>query len=64
MGRFYQEVIMGAHQAIGMHLDIIALHRTADILQKFLPVPLAPEYIHSRVSAVHYVIESAREFYS
>lgn len=34
--RFDQKVIMGAHQTIGMHLDIIARDRTADILQKFL----------------------------
>ena len=60
MGRFYQKVIMGAHQAIAMHLDIIALYRLADILQKFSPVPLAPEYMQSRVSSIHHLIKSTR----
>jgi len=62
LGRFDQKVIMGAHQAISMHLDIIALDRTADILQKFIPVTLALEYGHPRVSTVHDVIESTRVF--
>jgi hypothetical protein len=64
MRRFYQEVIVCGHQTIGMHLYLIALHRLTDILQKPFPVSPTLEYIHSRVSAIHHVIESTRKFYS
>jgi len=62
MGRFYQEVIMRGHQTVGMHLDPVSFRRLADIFQELFPVPLAPVYIHSRVSAIHHVIESTRDY--
>jgi hypothetical protein len=64
MGCFDQEVKMRGHEAVGMHLDSVPFYRLADIRQNLFPIPLAPEYVHSRVSAIHYVIESTWKFYS
>jgi hypothetical protein len=58
------QVIMRGHQAIGMHLDPVSFHRLADVFQELSPVPLAPEYIHSRVPAIYHVMEGTLKFYS
>jgi len=52
---------MRGHQAIGMHLDPVSFHHLSDIFQELFPVPRAPVYIHSRVSAIHHVIEGTRD---
>jgi hypothetical protein len=45
-------------------IDPVSFHRLAGIFQELFAVPNAPVYIHSRVSAIHHVIEGTREFYS
>jgi hypothetical protein len=47
-----------------MHRDPVSFHRLADIFQELFPVSLAFVYIHTRVSAIHHVIQTTRKFYS